>query len=68
MVDFDLVIDVFPQIGDVIVHDGGRDEAGVDHLEDVLVLELLVGDDNVHRPLAFGGERGVEPPEAVVIT
>ena len=37
-----------PELGQIVVHDGNRGEAGVDHLEDVVVFEhvgRLVDDD-----------------------
>ena len=35
--------DLAPELGQVVVHDGDRGEAGVDHLEHVVVLEHVGG-------------------------
>jgi hypothetical protein len=55
------VIDLAPERRDVIVDDRCRDQAGVHHVEDVLVLELLVGLPYLDWPRSGLRERVVHP-------
>src|SRR5436189_271369 len=52
--------DLLPEIGDVVLDDGRLDEAGVHHLEDVLVLEILGRQPNLDLRLARLAELLVE--------
>ena len=50
------------------VHHGHREEPGIDHLEQVLVLQVLVGRPHPDLRLAGLAERGVQAPQALVVT
>ena len=55
------------EVGHEAVHDRRGDEPGVHHLEDVAVLEHLVGGVDLDRGLAFLGEAGVQRLEVLRI-
>ena len=63
----ELVVDLRPQSGDMVVDDGRGDQPGIDHLQDVLVLQLFVGIDDSRGRFAPVAQRDVQPLEAVVI-
>src|SRR5688572_11409596 len=63
----DRLEDLLPEGGDVAVYDRCRYELGVDHLEDILVLKVLVGQYDFHRRLALCLETRVDPDEARVV-
>ncbi|MGH7306951.1 MAG: hypothetical protein ACRELZ_27065, partial [Candidatus Rokuibacteriota bacterium] len=58
--------DLLPERADVRIDDGHLDEAGVHHLEDVLDLEVLGRQPDLHRHLLRPGELRVELLEAFV--
>ena len=57
----------FQKFGDVAVHHGGVDQAGVHHLQDVFILEVFFRGDDFHRLLASGGEPRIQRHEAFVV-
>ena len=59
--------DLLPEVGEVVLDDGHLDEAGVHHLEDVLVLEILRRQPDFHRRLLRLRELGVERLDALVV-
>ena len=56
-----------PELGQIVVHDGDRGEAGVDHLEDVVVFEHAGGLVDDHRRLAARLQLLVQAGEALVV-
>ena len=56
-----------PELGQVVVHDRDRGEAGIDHLEDVVVFEHLGSLVDDHRGLATCFQLVVQLGEGVVI-
>ena len=56
-----------PELGQIVVHDGDRGQAGVDHLEDVVVFEHAGGLVDDHRRLALRLQLAVQAGEALVI-
>ena len=58
---------LLPELRQVIVHDRGLDQAGIDHLEDVIVLEVLGRRLDDGQRLAGGLQAAVEGDQAVVI-
>jgi hypothetical protein len=59
---------LFQKTCEIVVDHDGRDQAGVHHLEEVVVLELRWGLPNCHRGLPLGFERLVEREQALVVT
>ena len=56
-----------PELSQIVVDDGDRGKAGVDHLEDVVVFEDVGGDRDHHWRLAARLQLGVQADEALVI-
>ena len=56
-----------PELGQIVVHDGDRGEAGVDHLEHVIVFEDVGGLVDHHGRLAARFQLLVQLGEALVI-
>ena len=56
-----------PEVGQIVVHDGDRDKAGVDHLEHVIVLEHLGGLVDHHRRLAARLQFSVQADDALFV-
>ena len=56
-----------PELGQIVVHDGDRGEAGVDHLEHVIVFEHVGGLVDHHGRLAARLQLLVQAGEALVI-
>ena len=59
--------DLLPEVGDVAIHHGGVDQAGVHHLQDVFILEVFLRGDDFHRLLAGGGEPRIQRHETFVV-
>ena len=57
----------FQNLARVLVHDGRRHQPGVDHLEDVLGLEVVRRDPDLHGRLPGLLQLGVELLDALVI-
>ena len=59
--------DLLPEVRQVLVDDDERNEAGVEHLDQILVLQRLGGFLEYHRWFLFGRKLLVECNEALVI-
>ena len=62
-----LVEHLLPERREVIVDDGGRDEAGIHHLEEVLVLELLIRLDDAYWRTSGLLQRSIQATEATEV-
>ncbi|MOA51489.1 hypothetical protein D3C78_1746440 [compost metagenome] len=52
----------------MLVHDDERQQSGIQHLDQILVLQLLGGQLDVHRGPILGGKALVELDQTLVVT
>ena len=67
LVDGEVRKDLLPEVGEIVVDHDGRDQAGVHHLEQVVVLEVRRRLADHHRRLPLGLELLVEREQALVV-
>jgi hypothetical protein len=67
LVNRDVVKDLVPERGLVAVHHDQGDEAGIEHLEQVFIFQVLVCRHNLDRAFTFAFKAFVEFSKALVI-
>ena len=65
--DLDMVEDLLPELCFVAVHDDHGNQTGIDHLQQILVLENFIGYNQIHFRLAGLLERLVQLHQALEV-
>jgi len=66
-VDCDLGKDLLPEVGSVIIHDEDGNEPGVEHLDEIFVLERIRRLLEPDGQLLFSGKALIQLEEVLVI-